>query len=202
VENVLEKRCKVPTASPASSSMWSFAGLSCGRYCHELSTAVGRLSPVLTIYRPLVDCASVVFCRYFPSIYLPRSMRAILCEFFPDGLYCWVKCASACILPARTISMHVARNYIYPYRWVCGSCSQRRTPRRGRSRQQRSPTPSLRIPNAADDRHPVGGPSHRLGHLTFTPPAIIIVVANVSFWSRLTGGPGGTVGHNPTIGVT
>jgi hypothetical protein len=38
------------------------------------------------------------FCRVFSSIYLPRSMRSILCEFFPDGLYCWVKCASACIL--------------------------------------------------------------------------------------------------------
>jgi hypothetical protein len=49
-------------------------------------------------YRPLIDCTNVVFCRYFPSIYLPRSMRAILCEFFPDGLYCWVKCASAYIL--------------------------------------------------------------------------------------------------------
>jgi hypothetical protein len=45
--------------------------------------------------------------------------------------------------------------------------------------------------------------SHRLGHLTFTPPALIIIVANVSFWPRLTGGdPEGTVGRNPTIGVT
>ena len=25
-------------------------------------------------------------------------MRSILYEFFPDGLYCWVKCASVCIL--------------------------------------------------------------------------------------------------------
>jgi hypothetical protein len=47
------------------------------------------------------------------------------------------------------------------------------------------------------------GPSHRLGHLTSTPPAIIIVVANVSFRPRLTGrGSEGTVGHNPTVGVT
>jgi hypothetical protein len=45
--------------------------------------------------------------------------------------------------------------------------------------------------------------SHRLGHLTFTPPAVIIVVANVSFRSRLTGrGPEGTVCRNPTLGVT
>jgi len=46
-------------------------------------------------------------------------------------------------------------------------------------------------------------PSHRLGHLTSTHPAIIIVVANVSFQPRLTDGdPEGTVGHSPTIGVT
>jgi len=46
-------------------------------------------------------------------------------------------------------------------------------------------------------------PLHRLGHLTSTPTAHIMVVANVSLWSRLTGrGPEGTVGHNPTIGVT
>src|SRR5919107_1602027 len=70
------------------------------------------------------------------------------------------------------------------------------------SRQQRPPTPSLRIPRAADDRHPAGGPSQRLGHLTSTSPAIIIVVANVSFRPRLTGsGPKGTVGRNPTVGV-
>jgi hypothetical protein len=30
-----------------------------------------------------------------------RAMRAILYEFFPDGLYCWVKCASVCILLPR-----------------------------------------------------------------------------------------------------
>jgi hypothetical protein len=55
----------------------------------------------------------------------------------------------------------------------------------------------------ADDRHLAGTPSPRLAHLTFTPPALIIIVANVSFWPRLTGGdPEGTVGRNPTIGVT
>jgi len=42
-----------------------------------------------------------------------------------------------------------------------------------------------------------------LGHLTSTSPAITIVVADVSFWRRLTGGDSeGTVGRNPTIGVT
>src|ERR687890_2639005 len=67
------------------------------------------------------------------------------------------------------------------------------------SRQQRPPTPSLRIPKAADDRHPAGGPSHRLDHLTFPSPATTIIVANVSFWPRLTGGDSeGTVGRNPT----
>ena len=58
---------------------------------------------------------------------------------------------------------------------------------------QGQPTPGI----------PLVVPSHRLGHLTSTPPAVIIVVANVSFRPRLTGsGPEGTVGRNPTIGVT
>jgi hypothetical protein len=38
-----------------------------------------------------------------------------------------------CVYPsAETISMHLPSDYIYPYRCVGGSCSQRRTPRRGR----------------------------------------------------------------------
>ena len=109
-----------------------------------------------------------------------------------------------CVYPSTgTLSMHLPSDCIYPYRCVCGSCSKRCTPTPGRSRQQRPPTSSLRIPKAADATHPPGGPSHRLGHLTSTSPALIIVVANVSFLPRLTGsGPKGTVGHNPTIGVT
>ena len=32
---------------------------------------------------------------------------------------------------------------------------------------------------------------------------VLIIAANVSFWPRLTGGdPEGTVGRNPTMGVT
>src|SRR5918997_970165 len=67
-----------------------------------------------------------------------------------------------CVYPsAGTISIRLHNGYcIYPYRCVCGSCSQ-----------PRPPTPSLRIPKAADDRHPAGGPSHRLDHLTFPSPA-------------------------------
>ncbi len=109
-----------------------------------------------------------------------------------------------CMLPsAGTISVHLPSYYIYPYRCVCGTCSQRRTPTPGRSRQQPPQAPSLCIPKAADARHPAGGPSHRLGHLTPTSPALIIVVANVSFRPRLTDrGPEGTVGRNPTIGGT
>jgi hypothetical protein len=77
--------------------------------------------------------------------------------------------ARLCVYPcAGTISMYLTSDYIYPYGRVGVSCSQRRIPRRGRSRQQHPPTPSLRIPKAADDRHPAGGPSHRLGHLTPT----------------------------------
>jgi hypothetical protein len=50
-------------------------------------------------------------------------------------------------------------------------------------------------------RHPADGPSHRLGHLTFTPLASIIFVADVSFWAHPTGcDHEGTVGRNPTIG--
>src|SRR5215218_10202207 len=55
-------------------------------------------------------------------------MRSILYGFFPDGLYCWVKCASACILlpgqypctcPATTstptgVSAGAARNTAHP----------------------------------------------------------------------------------------
>ena len=42
-------------------------------------------------------------------------------------------------------------------------------------------TPPPRIPRAAHDRHPVGDPSYRLGHLTSTSPATIIFVADVLF---------------------
>ena len=43
----------------------------------------------------------------------------------------------------------------------------------------RPPAPLLRCHGGG--RHPAGGPSHRLGRLTLTPPAIIMVVAIVSF---------------------
>ena len=36
--------------------------------------------------------------RRFYALLTTRSMRAILYEFLPDGLYSWVKRASACIL--------------------------------------------------------------------------------------------------------
>jgi hypothetical protein len=50
---------------------------------------------------------------------------------------------------------------------------------------------------------PLAASSDSLGHLTSTSPALIIVVANVSFQPRLTGsGPEGTDGCNQTIGVT
>jgi hypothetical protein len=66
--------------------------------------------------------------------------------------------------------------------------------------------PSPRVPLRrchGGGRHPADGPSHLLGHLTFTPPAIIIVVADVSFRPRLAGSdPEGTVGRNQTTGVT
>jgi hypothetical protein len=39
--------------------------------------------------------------------------------------------------------------------------------------------------------------------LTYTLPVVTIVVADVSFWPRLTGGDSEEpVGRNPTIGVT
>jgi hypothetical protein len=38
--DVLNKRRKIPPASTAATAMWHFAGLSCGRYCYELSTAM------------------------------------------------------------------------------------------------------------------------------------------------------------------
>src|SRR5215210_2561965 len=57
----------------------------------------------------------------------------------------------------------------------------RRRPTRGRSRQQPPQAPSLRIPRPADARHPTGSHLTPSRLLTFTPPAIIIVVANVSF---------------------
>jgi hypothetical protein len=50
---------------------------------------------VPTAYRPH---KIPLFCRSFSAFGLSRSMRSILYEFFPDGLYCWVKCASALIL--------------------------------------------------------------------------------------------------------
>ena len=60
------------------------------------------------------------------------------------------------------------------------------------------PSPRVPLRRCHDGgRHPADGPSHLLGHLTFTPPAIIMVVANVSFWPRLTSSdPEGTVHHN------
>jgi hypothetical protein len=33
-----------------------------------------------------------------PFLPLWRTLRSIRYEYFPDGLYCWVRCASACIL--------------------------------------------------------------------------------------------------------
>jgi hypothetical protein len=45
--HLLAKLNKIPPASPALSSMWPSAGLSCGQSCHELSTADGRVSTVL-----------------------------------------------------------------------------------------------------------------------------------------------------------
>jgi hypothetical protein len=70
-----------------------------------------------------------------------------------------------------------------------------------------SPPPPPAPPRASQGQPTTGIPlaasSDSLGHLTSTSPALIIVVANVSFWPRLTGsGPEGTVGCNPTRGVT
>ncbi len=45
-ENVLNKRRKIPIASPAQSKMWWFAGISCGRYYHGLSTVCDRYRPL------------------------------------------------------------------------------------------------------------------------------------------------------------
>jgi hypothetical protein len=55
----------------------------------------------------------------------------------------------------------------------------------------------------ADDRHLADTPLTPSSSLDFPPPALIIVVANVTLQPRLTGSdPDGTVGSNPTIGVT
>src|SRR5688572_26892979 len=79
--------------------MRRFAGLSCDRYYPTLSTADAVLSTAACGYRPRIDRQrSPEFAGLSFSARFPRSMRSILYEFFPDGLYCWVKCPSACML--------------------------------------------------------------------------------------------------------
>ena len=45
-------------------------------------------------------------------------MRSILYEFFPDGLYCWVKCASVCVSFYRDIIYALAQRLHLPLQ-VC-----------------------------------------------------------------------------------
>jgi hypothetical protein len=49
-EKLHQSTRKVPTASPARPVMWCFAGLSCGGYCHGVSTAMGWIptAPIST----------------------------------------------------------------------------------------------------------------------------------------------------------
>src|SRR5919112_1034798 len=56
------------------------------------------------------------------------------------------------------------------------------------TRQYRDPPPLAPLRRChGGGRHSADGPSHRLDHLTFTPPVIIIFVAKNSFRPRLTG---------------
>ena len=129
--------------------------------CSDLQDflAVGGLScyrPRMVGYRPFLQIPpayrprrNVAFCRSFVLLLTPAVDAVGILASSTDGLQ------APCVYPsARTLSMHLPSDCIYPYRCVCGSCSQRCTPTPGRSRQQRPPTPSLRIPKAADARHP------------------------------------------------
>ena len=182
--------------------MWPFARLSCGRYQASFSDYQGPLPTALESTARLSTARKCAVSGCSMPL-LPIAVDAVDTLQVLSRWFVLLGEGRVCVYPsARTISMHLPSDYVYPYRCVCGRCSKRPTPRRGRSRQQRPPTPSLRIPEAADAKYTAGGPSQRLGHLTSTSPALIIVVANVPFQPRLTGCPKGTVGHNPTRGVT
>ena len=144
---------------------------------------------------------SELFCGAFLPIMVPAVDAVDTLRVFPDGLYCWVKYASACyLLPGQ-------------YRCICQATTSSPTgatagaarngaPRGGVGRDNSARRCLVCASQTQTTDIPLAAPSQHLGHLTCTSPALIIVVANVSFWPRLTGGPEGTVGHNPTRGVT
>src|SRR5215217_1557457 len=77
---------KIPTASPAPSSMWPFAGLSCGRYCNELSTARDHYRPPRQIPPADRPPGNEPFCGAFSSPLLIAVGAGGILASFPDGL--------------------------------------------------------------------------------------------------------------------
>jgi hypothetical protein len=128
--DVLTKRCKVPTASPAPLVMRPFAGLSCGRNCHELPTAMNHyrlLSKVLPTYRPH---GNLLFSGCSMAL-LTTAVDAVAILRVLSRWFVLLGEVRLCVYPsAGTISIHLPCDYIYPYGCVSGSCSQRRTPKR------------------------------------------------------------------------
>ena len=74
---------KVPTASPAPTSMWPFAGLSWERYCHELSTAMEWIpTAVETTARLSTACKCAVL-----QVFLLLASYCGRCGRYSDQLY-------------------------------------------------------------------------------------------------------------------
>jgi hypothetical protein len=139
--------------------------------------------------------------RRFYALLTTRSMRAILYEFLPDGLYSWVKRASACILLPGQYPYTCPETTLTPT-GVSAGAARNGAPRGGVGRDNSARRCLVCASQTQTTGIPLAAPSQHLGHLTCTSPALIIVVANVSLQPCLTGGPEGTVGHNPTRGVT
>jgi hypothetical protein len=136
------------------------------------------------------------FCRAF-SFPLIIAVGAVgIVASSTDGL------SSLSVYPsAGTLSMHLPSDYIYPYRCVCRICSHRRIPKRGRDNSARR-----RLVCASEGSRRQASrwwPLTASRSLDFHLSSDYHSCSKCFFWPRLTGsGPKGTVGRNPTIGVT
>jgi hypothetical protein len=109
--DVLNKRCKIPTASTAPSLIRRFAGLSCGRYCHELSTAMNHyrlLSRVPPAYR---SHGHLLFSGCFMSL-LTTAVGAVDTSRVLSGWFVLLSEVRLWVSPsAETIAMYLLRHH-------------------------------------------------------------------------------------------